>query len=445
MPNEFIKLLNNEKLREEIINYVRSTCSYAGTLFDNPGDDFPDAENEDDLWYSAWEAGKVYAEDKAITADNSFRKYFFDKISQPWPITPEELTETLYDMARSKEFAYTISDGAISHLYDVFLSYVDSHFFSFRRSLPFRICELKDESTFNTFLMGLLTGLSVADKTDEEKAEEISSKYNEYIENVEKINKLWEKSGISIVVKEGIKKRDSVEVVAVVEGIMSPASLGKVYYQISRCLPSIIRSFALLYPPEGRNFTNFDNPPTVGENFFKDCGALINNCLDLFFAEPTKKDSVDRRVRNAIHLLIESDNQTIDAIGLALSITAIEALLSQGSAEISEKLGVIAAALLEPDLSDRAKAKKFVKDLYDQRSRTLHGEKIEAELQASKNARHLAAAILVAILNLRYISPSIETEALPELRKLYEDPYQPGLPVGVPELNIRSLWADKKD
>ena len=155
-------------------------------------------------------------------------------------------------MVRSKEFAYTITDEAISHLYDVFLSYVDSHFFSFRRSLPFRICELKDESTFNTFLMGLLTGLSVADKTDEEKAEEISSKYNEYIENVEKINKLWEKSGISIVIKEGIEKRDSVEVVAVVEGIMSPASLEKVYYQISRCLPSIIRSFALLYPPEGK-------------------------------------------------------------------------------------------------------------------------------------------------------------------------------------------------
>ena len=435
MSNEFINLLKNGKLREEIINYIHGTCSYAGTIFDNPGDDFPPIENEDDLWYSAFEAGKVYAEDKAVTADNSFRKYFFDKISQPWPIALEELTETLYDMVRSKEFAYTITDEAISHLYDVFLSYVDSYFLKYRRSLPLTICRGAYSPLVKGFLINLL----------ENKEERLKLAQTE-LDKAEK-KPIWEKNGITVV-RESYLIENRYYINAVVEGFVSPVSLGKVSNQISRCLPSIIRSFALSYPPKGTSFTNFDNPPMVDENFFENYGVLVKSCLDLFFAEPTKKDSIERRMRNAIHLLAESDNQTIDAIGLALSITAVEALLAEGVTEISEKLSRNVATLLEPDLSRRSNAEEFTKKLYNLRSRALHGEKIEVEPQTQKSARHLAAAVLVAVLNRcdflkrADYAPEKPEDLLKELRGIS---YTPGQLTGVPELNIRNLWAGKKD
>jgi len=451
MANEFINLLRNEKLREEIINYLFNGCDDARALFNYEPDE-NDEEGKELMknmdWQAAWDSISFCYETEKL-----FRKYFFDEISQPWPIQPEELTITLESMVCSEEFADKIADEEVGleNLYDVFLSYVENHFFSYRRSLPFTICKIrnKDTSFIKWFLIGRL----------EDENEMIKSTNEEFNTEYDKSKILWTKNDISVILeprldkrgkyqaKEGIPFReDEYSINVIVAGRISPASLGKVYSQISRCLPSIIRSFALLYPLEGTTFINFDYPPQADEHFFENYGTHIGNCLELFFTEPTPEDSVERRIRNAVHLLVESDNQTIDTIGLALSITAMEALLSQGSAEISEKLGIIAAALLEPDLSERAKAKKFVKDLYDQRSRALHGEKIEAEPQARKNARHLAAAVLVAVLNLRYFSKyGSEAEALSELKKLYDDPYKSGLPAGVPELNIRSLWANKKD
>jgi len=457
MSNEFIKLLNNEKLRGEIINAVKTVCSEAGVCFEEPKNIYFRENYESDEeyqkminnpdWEDAWYAGLTGADIEGL-----FRNYIFDKIEQPWPITPEELTETLYDMVRSKEFADSITDEAVENLYDIFLSYVENHFLSYRRSLPFTICKIrsKDTSFIKWFLIGRL----------EDENERIKLANQEFNKEYDKSKILWTKNDISVIIEPRLDKRsnyqadekgnifreDEYSINAIVIGRISPASLKKMYGQISRCLPSIIRSFALLYPLEGRSFINFNDLPQVDEHFFEKNGALIKNCLDLFFTEPTKKDTIDRRVRNAVHLLVESDNQTVDTIGLALSITAMEALLSQGSNGISEKLGTIAAALLEPDSSERAKAKKFVKDLYDQRSRALHGEKIEMEPQARKNARHLAAAVLIAVLNIRYLSKhGSEAEALVELKKLYDDPYQSGLPAGVLELNIRSLWTNKKD
>lgn len=448
MLNEFIKLLNNEKLRKEIINAIGTVCSEAGTCFDNPENIYnrEDYESDEEYkkmiknpdWEDAWYAGLTGCDINGI-----FREYFFDKINWPRPITPEELAETLYDMVRSKEFAYTITDEAVSHLYDVFLSYVENHFLTYRQSSPFAICRIRrKDAPLKRLVINLL----------EDKEERLKLTMAELDKDKEdkKSRTLWMKNDISVVLEQGFVEQGEyqtdVSIHAVIKGRISPASLQKLYGQINRALPSIIRSFVLLSPFKGESFTNFNAIPFIDENFFDKNGALIKNCLDLFFTEPTKKDSMERRIRNAIHLLVESDNQTVDAIGLALSITAMEALLSQGSAEISEKLGIIAAALLESDLSERAKAKKFVKDLYDQRSRALHGEKIEAEPQARKNARHLAAAVLVAVLNLRYFSKyGSEAEALSELKKLYDDPYKSGLPAGVPELNVRSLWSSKKD
>jgi hypothetical protein len=446
MGNEFINLLRNEKLRETIINYIRGTCNYAGTLFDNPEDDFPDAENEDDLWYSAFEAGKVYAEDKAETTEESFRKYFFDKISWPWPITPEELAKTLYDMVRSKEFAYTITDEAVSHLYDVFLSYVENHFLAYRQSSPFAVYKIRKKDTS-------LSKLAISLLEDKEERLKLMMAESDKEREDNKSRALWMKNDIYVVLEQGFVKQGEyqtdVSIHAIIKGMISPASLQKLHGQISRALPSIIQSFVLLFPFKEEPFTNFNAIPFIDKNFFDKNEALIRNCLDLFFTEPTKKDSIERRIRNAIHLLAESDNQPVDAIGLSLSMTAVEALLAQkGEDGLSEKLKRRISTLLEPELPKRSNAEEFVKTIYGLRSDALHGTKIDAESQARKNTRHLAAAALIAVLNrCDFLKRSGFEPETPDalLKELYDKTRESGQPMGVPELNVRNLWASKKD
>jgi hypothetical protein len=460
MPKEFINLLRNEKLREEIIDCIRSTCNYAGTFFDNPGDDFPGAEDDEEyLWDCAFEAGKSFAggEDDVDAPEDSFQKYFFNKISYPWPVQPEELTETLLKMACSKEFSYPLTGDelttAVHHLYNVFLSYVENHLLTYRQSSPFAICRIKSKDT--SFIDGFLIGRL---EDENKRKESILSELNK---EDEKARPLWMKNGISVILEprfvekgkyqteEGnIFREDEYVFNAIIKGEISSASLQKLYGQISRALPSIIQSFVLLSPFKGEPFTNFNAIPFIDENFFDKNGALIKNCLDLFFTEPAKKDSMERRIRNAIHLLVESDNQTVDAIGLALSMAAIEALLGQKEDGLSEKLGRRISTLLEPESSKRNNVEIFFKPLYSLRSDALHGTKIDAESQARKNTRHLAAAVLIAVLNRRdFLMRSGYESETPDalLKELYDKTREAGQPMGVPELNIRSLWANKKD
>jgi alkanesulfonate monooxygenase SsuD/methylene tetrahydromethanopterin reductase-like flavin-dependent oxidoreductase (luciferase family) len=144
--------------------------------------------------------------------------------------------------------------------------------------------------------------------------------------------------------------------------------------------------------------------------------------------------------------LIESDNQTNNAVGLALSIAAIEALLGEKGQEVTTKLADNVAVLLEPDLSKRQKATEFVKDLYDTRSRALHGELVETENEARFNARHLAAAVISGVISrrdfLRRLGESPET---PEqlLKELREIRFDSGQPMGVDEYNICELWRNR--
>lgn len=451
MANEFINLLRNEKLREEIINYLIGGCEDARGFFEYEPDE--DDEEGKELqknldWNGAWDSILF-----RYKIEKLFRKYFFDKISQPWTIQPEELTKTLEDMVCSKEFAYKIADEEVGFetLYDVFLSYVENHYFSYQRSLPFAICKIrsKDTSFIKWFLIGRL----------EDEKERIKLATQEFNKEDNKSEVLWTKNDdISIVLeprldrrgqydaKEGIPFReDEYSINAIVTGNISHASLDKLYGQISRCLSSIIRSFSLLYPLEGRSYINFDNLPQVDENFFEKNGALIKNCLDLFFTEPPKKDSMERRIRNAIHLLAESDNQIMDAIGLALSMAAIEALLGQKEDGLSGKLGIRISTLLEPESSKRNNVEIFFKSLYSLRSDALHGTKIDAELQARKNTRHLAAAALIAVLNRRdFLKRGGFEPETPDalLKELYDKTREPGQFMGVPELNIRSLWTE---
>jgi hypothetical protein len=225
---------------------------------------------------------------------------------------------------------------------------------------------------------------------------------------------------------------------------------------MSRILPTAIRSTDLL-TAEGFSSKYKSDPtlpaivlereidgfPWIEDRLIESGKVLIRNYLDAYYSEPTKKDSIQRRIHNAVCLLIESDNQPNNAVGLALSMTAVEALLGEKGEGIAAKLADNVAALLEPDLTQRHNATKFVTDLYNNvRSPALHGELVETESGARVNTRHLAAAVLSGMISLRIqsrsgLEPETPQELLQELRK---SRFSQGQPLGVEEYNIRGLW-----
>lgn len=170
---------------------------------------------------------------------------------------------------------------------------------------------------------------------------------------------------------------------------------------------------------------------------------VIEPLLEAFFTKSQKKDSMDRRLRNALHLLVESDRQQHAGIALSLSMSAIESLLCRHGSDITNQVAENSATLLEPDARRRADAVKFVKRHYEARSRTLHGELLEHEHALRRDARMLASGVLVAILERRDFQrrAGIESET-PDalLGELRDSKYGDGEIPGVSPSPLRQLW-----
>lgn len=104
------------------------------------------------------------------------------------------------------------------------------------------------------------------------------------------------------------------------------------------------------------------------------------------------------------------------------------------------------AVLLEPDPNYRAAAVDFVKDLYDARSKVLHGEILEHETVMRRNARAIAAAVLQAILERRAFQRRVGGESeTPDdlLKELRREKFKPQQVTGVEESPVRTLWGAK--
>lgn len=241
-------------------------------------------------------------------------------------------------------------------------------------------------------------------------------------------------------------------VYAVVEGCSSRGALDNFRREIRRVLRSVLRSLYLIKAYDPRKRGSWENQfwgekvwltPMVTPGQAADDWPLPF-LLDAYFSNPTKKDSIDRRLRNAVHLLAQADEQRHHAIGLSLSMAAIEALLCRKGSDLANMLAENAATFLEPTSRARADAVEFIKKLYDTRSRTLHGEKLEHEKTDRRHARMLAAAVLIAVLERREFQrkagfdPETPDDLLSELRKAK---FLPGQVPGVSLSPVRQLWG----
>ena len=237
---------------------------------------------------------------------------------------------------------------------------------------------------------------------------------------------------------------------ASIDGQCSPAAMAEIVSEVRPLLSSLfatvwcllgdVRREALWYYGYRSHKIDEDDRP---HNFW-----LIPACLEAYFAEPTTKDSIDRRIRNAVALLSEADRQASHAVGLALAVAAMEALVGRKGEGIVSSIADNVAALLEPDLDRRADAVEFSKRIYDLRSRVMHGEAIESERAVLGQARLLASGLLKAMLERRATMRRLgEEPETPEdlLREMKRGRFAAGLPGGVTESIARTLWGAPTD
>jgi hypothetical protein len=170
----------------------------------------------------------------------------------------------------------------------------------------------------------------------------------------------------------------------------------------------------------------------------------LRSFLDAFFSRSTKKDSLDRRLRNAVHLLVQANNSTDPAVSMSLTVAAIEAILCKRGGDLSTQMAENVATLLEPLARYRNEAVKCVKRLYDLRSQTLHGTLLEEDTECSAQSRLLAWAVFNAFIERREfqrrlgVNSETPDDILGELRTLR---FGDGIVPGVPRSDIRRLWG----
>ncbi|MCH8967786.1 MAG: hypothetical protein IIA66_01565 [Planctomycetes bacterium] len=231
---------------------------------------------------------------------------------------------------------------------------------------------------------------------------------------------------------------------AIIEGPFTAPALDRVSQQVRSVLRSLFSAFK-----------EFDERPIklvfdeTGMKF-AGCYKLIPDCLAAYFSDTPqkKKDSMDRRIRNAVHLLVEADRQEHDAVGLALCMSAAEALIGKKGPEIAGMIADSAATILEPELARRAAAVAKIKKLYNARSMLLHGSSVAGEPRARQEARLLASSLLIAMLERRKFvaaagfDPETPDDLQREIQKLK---FKPGQLTGVSDLAVRSLWQTETD
>mgnify|MGYP003824099197 CR=1 FL=1 len=471
MADEIIELLKNEKFRAEVIQKLKGVYDDAyehlrdlvDGMDDNKTDDVKNARcSPRDRPMLPWEEAWLFSIEVIKPECTCFHKQVLARMSRPARITLDDILHGLCILAEPTE--YTLQGPDWESVYAVFLSYVQNHLLSYRRLPAFEVCRSPTEGPLAAALFHVLRRARRRSKDEIAKlAQELAGKTDISPESqrlLSVLTKVFEElfcwsstNGIEVRFSWGRAEGRWRYVVAEVEGCMSAAASELLQSEMTHLLKSIVKSVSLLEPcsdgwepgePLDGGLTALDED-TLGNQ-----ESFVRTCLDAFYGKPAPKpkDSIDKRIRNAVHLLMESDTQSNDALGLALSVTAMEALLGRGNTEISERLSTDIAVLLEPDLSNRDEATQFARGIYNLRSQALHGTTTEGDKDTREKARLLAAGILRAVITrrdfMRKSGFDVETpdELLAELRK---QRFLPGQTVGVDEPNVRKLWEESHD
>ena len=321
------------------------------------------------------------------SANSEFFEQLVGKLSEPPIVSGEELFEELTTLIIPDKLEDQRFLRDFNKLYDCFIDNVRHRLVTDRRSDSFELwdfCNIPEGNENPESRIGVLR------KTN------CIGLYIDEIKSSEKFP------------HEGI-------LTASFRGTMSERAFSKLMDNLIPAIPSIMKTISLIqYPPPRRKklkliiITNEFSlkrtmekkkpsyePPICFENL-QEYSPFITYCLDSLSRSDGKKDTMDRRLGNAVKYLIAADNPNFGSVQLSLAVTAIEALLGEKGQDISHTLADRVMALLEPDQSLRPKAHDFMKKLYNERSKSLHGSRIE-DSDSAKAARKLAACCLYGL------------------------------------------------
>ena len=321
MNDQIIKLLENNKLREVVMKAIQKLWQHAGFLYDNPNEymeEYLEKNKDVSLWEEAWWQTEICEEFGEI--EKAFDKYVIQKMAKPYRLTLEELVEAFFDLAKPDERHYLefeqFSSDDCNNLYAIFVNYVKNHILSNRYSARFPVCMVTDKEEGELLLQGFLLGYQHA------KGEKWQPSDLDGVRSREEAT-LWDKNGVSVRLLRGadlIEPRPMgkklYHILAVIEGNISSLACRDLQSEMSKILPTTIRSTDLLqaegfggkYKVIGKVTSTI---PLVFEREIKDlpwgeekliekAKPLIKQYLDAYYSQATKKDSIQKRIRNAI-------------------------------------------------------------------------------------------------------------------------------------------------
>lgn len=391
---ELIRRLQEPAFRNGIREWSMGVLSHAEGLCCDDHHDDPLLDQYKDDWQSSLDCAMDVEERSKTGFDETVAA-----LARPPVVTPEELLAafSVYLDANDSRFW---GDG-FDELYAGFLDHVRLRLLVNRSSPPLELCQFDERGT---------------EKTEEARRRpELPGDAAELPPEAEPPGQdpvlmtmmtIWSKNGLLL---KGTGIQETIDLGAGtylapimlgrLTGCMSEGALSAISDELIPAVRAILRSVAVLRAPEGWSF-RFDASrlPVLRLSELLDYRAFIVASASLIYPAFGKKDkTMGPRFSNAIRLLVQADQQTSPAVAIALFVAAIEALLGKKGPDIGSSLAGSIAVLLEPEAARRNDASKFVKELYDMRSRTLHGEQIDAGASWRERARTLAAACLYGL------------------------------------------------
>jgi hypothetical protein len=360
-----------------------------------------------------------------------FREFVAD-LPGPAVVTAQELDELLIQYLGFVDAPGSPHWENLTQVYQHFLFHVEHNLISFHVSEPVLLCRV---------MLSKIDGAALVDELTQDPW-----------------GLFWDSDYLQIKIQRRTSIRETdltyhdneewVPLHIQLQGVVSPNVLDTWWVEGNiAALRSIVRSAAASC---GGLVCESDGCPVVSSVSILDKLAFIQSCTSWVFDTPPTDDTYHQRVTNAIRLLTESDAQSNNAVGLALCMAALEALIGIRGRGLTGRLAQGVGILLEPDKSSRDLAEDYLRKLYEIRCCVLHGQRIEDELTGRKDARVLAAGLHYAVwLRLKYLREKGESPTTPQdlMRGLKRAEWAGELPDFVPDLpRVRELWeADEDD
>jgi hypothetical protein len=384
------------------------------------------------------------------------------KLSKPVIVTASELFQSLFLYFRMHELDCPAPD--YREAYEHYLAYVECVLLRERNLSTFQLCRITDLRPSEQldrsgyFQAGYAMGEAAVTGGQPELPRELQAQAEDHPPEPE-----W-KSGRAILTYNDLRlmcgrlhvetKRHTVQApreADTTSGIIEACFAGHVSDDVASDLNneligmvrSILYSYDLSVNGVGLGTSSL---PCISTLTLGTTARFFQYCFSALFAKAGKRDTFEKRIANAIRLLTLSDTQVHSAIGIALSVGAIEALLGMKGENISAKLADYIAVLIEPDMALRGQAEKYVKKLYDVRSAVLHGRNLDGEAGTRSEARLLASGVLYAVWYIfdymrRMKVPPINPDEL--MRQLRDGRWDGGLhEFGIDLPEVRSLWSE---